>query len=83
VRSDEETKTVTVNCRVTIKGFEPDGEEETYWIVEDRLSNLQENKLPASSPLARVLIGARVGEDVPFHPPSGEVSLTIVDVGPA
>jgi transcription elongation GreA/GreB family factor len=83
VRRDEETKTVTVNCRVTINGFEPDGEEETYWIVEDRLANLQENKLAASSPLARVLIGVRVGEDVPFRLPSGEVSLTIVDVGPA
>ncbi len=31
----DETKTVTLNCRVTIKGFELGGEEEIYWIVEN------------------------------------------------
>jgi transcription elongation factor GreA len=73
---------VTVNCRVTIRGFEPDGEEETYWIVEDEQANVQENKLPVSSPLANVLMGADVGEKVAFAPPSGEVELEVVDVSP-
>ena len=79
----DETKTVTLNCRVTIKGFELGGEEEIYWIVEDNQANVLENKLPASSPLASALMGARVGQKVPFDPPSGRVDLTIVEVGPA
>jgi len=77
-----ETNTVAVNCRVTIKGFDPDGEQETYWIVEDSQADPQEDKLPASSPLANALIGASVGESVEFHPPRGPVELTIVDVAP-
>ncbi len=77
----DEHKSVTVNSRVTIRGFEP-GEEETYEIVDDTQANVQENKLPASSPLAGLLLGAHVGEQVSFHPPGGPVRLTIVDVAP-
>ena len=77
-----EKKTVTLNCRVTINGFEPDGEDETYWIVDDSQAELVENKLPVTSPLAKALLGAEVGNQVPFHPPGGHVDLTIVDVAP-
>lgn len=76
------SETVRVNCRVTIRGFEPDGEEETYWIVEDSQARVEENKLPASSPLANALIGARVGQEVAFSPRVVQVDLTIIDVGP-
>lgn len=78
----DQSKTVTVNCRVTIQGFEPGGDNETYWIVEDREANLRENRLGSSSPLANALIGASVGDTVPYHPPVGRVELTIVDVVP-
>ena len=77
----DKTETVKVNCRVTIVGFEPGVKEETYWIVEDSQANPQDNKLPASSPLARALIGACVGDKVSFDPPGGRVDLTVVDVG--
>lgn len=83
VNNVDETREVTVNCRVTVRGFEPPDEEETFWIVADGEANPQENKLPASSPLAQALIGAHVGNQVPFHPPGGKVELTIVDVDPA
>ena len=55
VGSTNQPTIVKVNCRVTIRGFKPDDEEETFWIVPDSQSNLQENKLPTTSPLAIAL----------------------------
>ena len=75
-------KVVTVNCCVKVAGFDADDEAETFWIVEDQMADVQENKLPGSSPLAAALLGNTIGDSVPFHPPSGEVELTIVDVQP-
>lgn len=79
---DREQCVVTPNCRVTITGFESDDEPETYWIVDDGEADVQENKLPVSSPLASVLMGASVGKTVSFHPPSGEVALKVIEVRP-
>jgi transcription elongation factor GreA len=73
---------VTLRSRVKLTGFVA-GEEEVFRIVPDDEVDYGENKIPPSSPLARALAGARVGDRVPFHPPGGEVELTILEIGDA
>lgn len=71
---------IDVGCWVKIAGFEPD-EEETYRIVEDSAARPTEYKLGESSALAQALLGKTPGDRVPFHTRTGEVKLTVVDVG--
>jgi transcription elongation GreA/GreB family factor len=71
---------VSVGTWVRLTGFEPD-EEEVYRIVPEDQANALENEIPVHSPLARALEGAGVGDKVKFHPPAGEVELTVLEVG--
>jgi transcription elongation factor GreB len=63
---------------VTIE--DENGAEQTYRIVGPDEFDLQRNKLSMDSPLARALLGKRVGDDIIFHSPSGERELYIVAV---
>ena len=71
---------VTVNSWVKLTGFEPE-EEEVFRIVPEGRGNALDNEIAVDSPLARALDGAKPGDKVKFHPPAGEVELTILDVG--
>lgn len=54
-----------------------DGVLQTYRIVGPDEFDLSKNKLSMDSPLARALLGKRVGDDVVFNSPSGERELYI------
>ena len=71
---------VSVGTWVKLTGFEPQ-EEEVFHIVPAGQANAMENEVPADSPLGRALDGAGAGDKVKFHPPAGEVELTVLEVG--
>ncbi len=73
-------QSVTVGTWVKLSGFAP-GEEEVFHIVPESQADVIENKIPPSSPLARVLEGAKQGDTVVFSPPAGQVELVVLDVG--
>ena len=78
--ASKQTETVQQGAWVKVTGFVP-GEEEVYYLVPEGEKDYEENKIPPSSPLARVLEGSKRGEKVVFHPPGGQVELTVVDFG--
>ncbi len=55
-------------------------EEKTYQIVGDYESDIEQNKISLSSPLAKALIGKEAGDEVIYMAPSGKKSFEIVDV---
>lgn len=57
-----------------------DGNEQCYRIVGPDEFDLKQNKLSMDAPLARALLGKRVGDDVIFHSPAGERELYIAAV---
>jgi transcription elongation factor GreA len=71
---------VDVGTWVKITGFVP-GQEEVFELVSQDEADYDENKIPPSSPLAHLLVGAKVGDTIRFHPPAGEVELRILDAG--
>jgi transcription elongation factor GreA len=73
--------TVSVGTRVKVTGFVP-GEEEVFLLVPEEEVDYPQNKIPPSSPLAHALLGAEAGDKIRFHPPAGDVELTVLEVGP-
>jgi transcription elongation factor GreA len=58
----------------------PDGEEETYTIVGSAEADPFEGKISNDSPIAKSLLGKRVGEEVTVQTPGGEMLVKIVAV---
>jgi len=58
----------------------PDGEEETYTIVGSAEADPFEGKISNDSPIAKSLIGRRVGDEVAVQTPGGEMLVKIVAV---
>ncbi|MBA2873587.1 transcription elongation factor GreA [Thermaerobacillus caldiproteolyticus] len=58
----------------------PDGEEETYTIVGSAEADPFEGKISNDSPIAKSLLGRRVGEEVMVQTPGGEMFVKIVAV---
>jgi transcription elongation factor GreA len=77
---DQPAKSIAVGTWAKVTGFVP-GEEEVFHIVPDAEADPINNKIPPGSPLGRALIGAKKGDVVAFRPPSGEVELTVLELG--
>ncbi|BBW95493.1 MULTISPECIES: transcription elongation factor GreA [Geobacillus] len=58
----------------------PDGEEETYTIVGSAEADPFEGKISNDSPIAKSLLGRRVGDEVTVQTPGGEMMVKIVAV---
>jgi transcription elongation factor GreA len=58
----------------------PDGEEETYTIVGSAEADPFEGKISNDSPIARSLMGKKVGEQVTVQTPGGEMNVRIVTI---
>lgn len=58
----------------------PDGEEETYTIVGSAEADPFEGKISNDSPIAKSLLGRRIGEEVTVQTPGGEMLVKIVAV---
>lgn len=78
--ADQQVESVGQGTWVKLAGF-GGGEEEVFRIVPEGPVDYLNNEVPPDNPLARALQGAKVGDKVSFHPPEGEVELTILDVG--
>jgi len=51
-----------------------------YTIVSETEANLKEGKLAASSPIAKALMGKKVGETVDVTVPSGQLTFSILEI---
>ncbi|MBD1547136.1 transcription elongation factor GreA [Roseibium aggregatum] len=70
-----------VKFGATVSLIDEDTEEEKkYMIVGDVESDVKQNKISISSPIARALIGKTIGDSVEVSAPGGARSYEIVDV---
>jgi transcription elongation factor GreA len=58
----------------------PDGEEETYTIVGSAEADPFEGKISNDSPIAKNLLGKKVGDQVAVQTPGGEMNVRIVSI---
>jgi transcription elongation factor GreA len=56
-------------------------EKEVYRLVGSAEANPREGKISIESPLGRALVGAKVGEEVKFKAPDGEMVFVIKSIG--
>lgn len=54
--------------------------EVTYTIVSEAEANLKEGKIAINTPIAKGLIGKKVGDHVEIKVPSGVISFEIIDI---
>lgn len=79
--SEGETAGDTVSLGRSVTFVElPDGEEETYTIVGSAEADPFEGKISNDSPIAKSLIGRKVGEQVTVQTPGGEMNVRIVSI---
>lgn len=76
VKTMPETGRVIFGATVTLINVETDAEV-TYQIVGDDESDIKNNKISVSSPIARALIGKDVGDVALVRAPGGEVEYEI------
>jgi transcription elongation GreA/GreB family factor len=60
-----------------------DGTETTYDIVGEDEADATRNRITPNSPLARALLGARIGDVVTWRRPAGAVELEIIGIAHA
>ncbi len=68
---------VRVGSRVRIRDV--DGEDE-FSIVPDEDADIAAERVSASSPIGRALLGRRAGDEVRFRAPGGVIGVTVVAV---
>lgn len=73
------TDTVQILNKVKIKNLK-NNTEMTYMLVSDTEANLKENKIAISTPIAKGLLGKKVGDLVDIKVPSGTVSFEIEEI---
>ena len=73
------TEEVQILNSVTIKNVKT-GAQMKYTIVADSEANIREGKSASSTPIAKGLIGHKVGEVVEIQVPSGKMQFEIVNI---
>ena len=73
------TDRVQILNKVTIRNKKNNATME-YTIVPESEANLKENKISVSTPIAKGLIGKKVGETVEINVPSGVIPFEIIDI---
>ncbi|MEH7112017.1 transcription elongation factor GreA [Neobacillus niacini] len=76
---DMSTDSVTLGRSVTFVEL-PNGDEETYTIVGSAEADPFEGKISNDSPIAKSLMGKKVGDQVSVQTPGGEMSVRIVSI---
>ncbi len=69
---------VDFGARVTVSGTSRG--EQTFSIVGEDEIDVPAGRIGEGSPLAQALLGARPGEQVVWHRPAGDLTLTVRDV---
>ena len=77
--SELDTSSVHLLTKVTIRNIENDLQL-TYSIVPELEANLLEKKISVESPIARGLLGKKVGEIAKIQVPSGIVKFEIISI---
>jgi transcription elongation factor GreA len=71
----------TVSLGKTVTFVElPDGDEETYTIVGSAESDPFEGKISNDSPIARSVLGKKIGDEVTVQTPGGDMNVKIIAV---
>ena len=73
------TDEVQLLTRVTIKNV-GNGAQMTYTLVTETESNLREGKISITTPIAKGLLGHKVGEVVEVKVPAGVMKFEILDI---
>ena len=73
------THEVQILNTVTIKNVN-NGAQMKYTIVAESEANIKEHKIASSTPIAKGLMGHKVGDVVDIRVPSGMMQLEIVDI---
>ncbi len=79
IEEDVSSDTVALGRTVTFKEL-PDGDEESYSIVGSAEADPFEGKISNDSPIAKSLMGKKVGEVVSVQTPGGEMSVRITSI---
>ncbi len=74
------TKVDYVRMGSHIKVVDPEGEEETYYLVGSHEADPRKGLISNESPIGRSLIGKRVGDEVTVVAPAGAFNLKILDI---
>ena len=77
--SQIDTSKVLIMSEVTIKNI-ANGMEMKYIIVPESEANLKEKKISVSSPIAKGLLGKKVGESAEIQVPNGLVRFEVIDI---
>ena len=70
---------VTLGRKVTFQEL-PDGEEEVYTIVGSAEADPLESKISNDSPIAKALLGKKIGDVVEVDTPGGTFECKIINV---
>ena len=70
----------TVLFGAHVKVEDENGEQHTYVIVGEDEANITEHKVSYISPIARALIGRKVGDSVIWPRPAGNLQLDIIEI---
>ncbi len=73
------TKEVQILTRVKIKNLK-NNQVMTYLIVSESEANLKEGKLSVTTPIAKGLLGKKVGEKAKVQVPSGEMEFEVMEI---
>jgi transcription elongation factor GreA len=78
---EDEVSTDAVSLGRTVTFVElPDGDEESYTIVGSAEADPFEGKISNDSPIAKSLMGKKVGDEVSVQTPGGEMSVRITSI---
>lgn len=79
IEDDGDKETVSLGKTVTFVEL-PDGEEESYTIVGSAEADPFEGKISNDSPIAKSLLGKKIGDEVTVNTPGGEIVVKIIAV---
>jgi len=69
-----------VHFGATVKIIDEDGKEHRFTLVGDDEADVAAGKISWASPLAKAMIGAKIGDTVKWHRPAGEAEIEIVEI---
>ncbi len=73
------TDTVQILNKVKLKNVET-GADMEYMIVSESEANIREKKISITTPIAKGLLGKKVGDTVEIQVPNGKVTFEITDI---
>lgn len=76
--AEQDKETVLFGAKVIVEDEE--GHHQTFIIVGEDEANMKEQKVSYVSPIARALIGRKIGDTALWKRPAGDLELTIIDI---